>query len=174
MFFAIRKSIIVGIYTLISSFVVWCATHREVFQPFVDVYDIWSDTRDVDRGYVAEIDGEVISLLSSRSLRIRDNQEVVSTLVLAGIDQTKGTNSRELRDKIANELVGRRVSASLTYTNQTRVVSGLVFVDEMNFNLDVIGTGLAPLDRRSIRSLPILEQYRMLSAERASGLADAR
>lgn len=166
MFFAIRRTIIIGIYVFFGSFVVWCATHREVFQPFVDLHDIWSDTRDVKRGYVAELEGEVISLLSDRSVRIRDDQGVQFTLVLAGIDQTRGANARDLRDKMAGELVGRRVNASLIYTNQSRVASGIVFQDDVNFNLQVIETGLAPLDRPSIRALPILDQYRMLAAGR--------
>ena len=168
MFLRIRKTIVVSIYLGLGSFAAWCVLHPEVFQPLEDVYSIWRETSEVKRGYVSEFDAEAVRMLNQRSLRVKDETGTLYTLYLAGIDSNRGRNSRELKEMIQLMVEGQTFRLALTYTNEFRVASGILFVNGTNLNLFVVRNGLAPLERASTRSLPILDQYRMMSAERSA------
>lgn len=165
-FIIIRRFLILAFYAGVASGGLWLYFHPQVFNPFVDLYHVWKSSKDVERGYVVEFEVRTTQILDDRTLKVKDAKGEKYHFRLTGVGPAAGEQALERKALMAEMLQDQQIRFLATFTNQNHVAMGVAFRDGTNVNLTLVRNGVAKLDRDSIKSLPLLDQYRMVRAAR--------
>ena len=153
-------------------------TQRALFVPAVDLAELWWNQPRDQRGELGQLSGRVTKVYDGDSFQLRDDKGLLYNYGLAGVTVPKpGAKASRLERAAAGEaltnltrvLVGEKVDLVVTLANpQNRTGLGLAQVGGTNLNAWVLTEGWGRLNRDQIRALPLVEQFGLVSAERAA------
>jgi endonuclease YncB( thermonuclease family) len=171
MFFAIRRTILVGIYLLLAAIGYYLWTQRERLDPIVIWVKAWQgrDERAVDT--LASLTGQVVRVDGMDRIQLAGANGQMWNVGATGLMPRKDRNpkarveaERKCREYLQSVLLSNQVRVELTYTNGRNAL-GLVYVGETNVNAELIKSGMARLQPQYIRFLPVNKQYPLLIAD---------
>lgn len=151
---------------------------RAALEPVWDYAELWWNRPSRLPGSLPQIAGEVTQVYSGDGLQIRDDQGTRFNYGLAGVVAPKpAPDASEVQRQLARTsltnlavlALGQKVTIDVTLENPaSRTGLGLVRLGPTNLNERVLAEGWGRLKREQIRTLSLMEQFELVSAERAA------
>lgn len=148
---------------------------RAVLAPVCDALELWWNRAPATESAHTRT-GQVTRVYAGGGFQWRDEKGVAFNLGLAGLAVPKTGSSTSATERLvasgsmtnqARLIEGAPVEVTLTMSNpQTRTGLGVVRIGPTNVNEHLLAGGWGRLRRDQIRSLPWIEQFRLVQAER--------
>lgn len=178
LFWKLHRTVKAGFGLLWLLLVYFIYTQRAMLVPAYDLAELWWNQPRDQRGELAQLSGRVTKVYDGDSFQLRDEKGLLYNYGLAGVTMPKpGAKASRLERAAAGEaltnltrvVLGEKVDLTVTLANpQNRTGLGLAQVGGTNLNAWVLTEGWGRLNRDQIRALSIVEQFGLVSAERAA------
>jgi len=174
------RAAVIGLACL-AVWMVW--QRREVARPWFDLYSVWERAGYEMPDPLPLTPVTVIKVLEENVLQVRDTNQVVWNVGLAGVGGvlTEGVAPQwrlfatETRTNLASRLVGKQVQLAFTETAANRTARGFVYwsTNRESLVLELVSSGRLRWLEESTRMLPLWEQVMLKGADRRARAAQA-
>ena len=152
----------------------WAYARSGVPDGLSDWYAVWQNRPRSGIRSATELSGTVLKVVDGTSLTLRGADRQVYSVGLQGLvapapatpKVREATNS--LPKRLRELVLSNDVQVVVSWMDESRRAMGVVRLGATNVNAWIIESGLAKLNRDFIKSLPMLEQYALIRADRRS------
>jgi endonuclease YncB( thermonuclease family) len=175
MFYTIRRTLIVLVWTLLVGVGVWAYQRRAALQPVEDWIEVLKNKKDVPQSFQGQLSGTAVKVIDGDTFQMKDQFGQLYTISLVGVaapefrkDQPKRLRqlAASSRTNLSQLILSNRVTVDVTYAIPPRNALGFVHMPETNINVAVAKSGWAQVKREYIRTLPSQDQVALIQAER--------
>jgi endonuclease YncB( thermonuclease family) len=175
MFHRARRLLLIVCVGGILSAVVYVWQFTDLLQPVYELYGLVKEADWEGEKVRGQVTGQVIAIRDGVGFLMKDGANQTFYFGLSGIEAPKkptkgqrreGSLAAQSKTNLTNLILSNTVRVDITYTNDYRSGLGVVYMDRTNVNARVVEAGMATINRRFLRGLPLAEQYALLRAEK--------
>jgi endonuclease YncB( thermonuclease family) len=176
MFHTLRKIVFLILFGLLACFGAYVYHKRAIFNPLVDLVEVWQIHRKNPTRMVGQLTGQVTKVGDELGFHVKSEQGPTYSLRLAGLEPPGDQSEKPKKAKdpieveartILNRLIlSNHVRVDLTFMSEQRSGLGIAYRGETNINAAIAEAGLAKVKREYLKGLPWKEQYKLVRAER--------
>jgi endonuclease YncB( thermonuclease family) len=183
MFHFLHKIYVAGWIAVVLGAIIWLYPRSGISEPLAVGLELWRNHDGTPRRSLEHLSGTAIDVRDGASFTMAGTDRQLYSIGLIGLivptqstapkqkDTALGHDPVRRSKELLSELIlSNEVEVALTSLDPRRRGLGIVRLGTTNINAAMVESGFVSLKRDYIKSLPLIEQYALLRADRAASL----
>jgi endonuclease YncB( thermonuclease family) len=175
MFHFLHKIYLLGWAALIIGVVVLLYPRSGISEQLEVGLEVWRNSDGISDRTLEHISGTPIRIFDGTTFTLRGPENQLYTIGLVGlsIPSRPPFSPAESKALLSDLILSNEVDLALSWLDPQLRGLAVVRLGKTNVNAVMIKSGFATLNRNYIKGLPLLDQYKLIQAERAASLEAA-